>query len=159
MDQHFFMLYGTNQVTAYVATDAELIQMARNNPEFEPANHETLRAKVDEAQKVLTARYKVFEVYPYSLEGMQNFLDNAREHGELVGLSALELAENFADEVKSALMVALTEHQQIVMDRVQFPIAGDVRAFSVYQDDIATIRGLSIKGLYEYVDNGDKSPD
>lgn len=161
MSAKFFVLYGDKTVTAHVTDDSELFEwVRRDGVEFTPANHPTHSQAIAAADKILLARYKAWGLFEYTPEGMAEFLEAAaRQPDELVSLHALEIAEDFIQDAQRALAVALTKAQQKAMDRVKFPMAGNKHAFHKYQEKIAEIRDLSIKALYEYVENGDETPE
>lgn len=160
MSAKFFILYGDNTVTPHISDDAELIAWARRGtPEFDPESYPTPAEKVAAAERFLLTRYKVWGLFEYTPEGMTEFLEAAARGDDLVFVHALEVAQEYVKDAQRALAVAFTEAQQKAMERVQFPIAGDKPAFQKYQERIAEIRELSIKGLYEYIENGDEFPE
>lgn len=160
MAAKFFVLYGDATITPHITNDAELLQwVRRDGVPFDPETYENQAQWLAKADRMLMGRYKVWGLFEYTPEGLAEFLEAAGMAGDLVGIHAMELAEEYIQEVQRALAVALTEAQQKVMDRVQFPLAGDKAAFGKYQEKIAYIRDLSIKSLYEYVENGDETPE
>lgn len=162
MEKTFFVLYGASNadLTATAMDITELVQGAKKlNAEFDPMDYETEKAALDAAEKVWMNRYKVFGLFDYDLSGMNEFLCEAHAAAELVHLSALEVAKNFVESAQRILLSMFTEAQQIAMARVRFPMAGHEKAFEKYQAQIAEIRGKSIAALYEYVKNGDETPE
>lgn len=160
METKFFVLFGTNVITPHIADESEVIGWARKvDGVFNRDEFATNDAAFEAAKKILTDHYKAFALFAYSPAGMVDFMDEAKQAGELVGLAAIGVAKEFVDEAHRAVMVALTDAQQTVMERVQFPIAGAEGAFQEYQETIAHIRGLSIGSLYEYVQNNDSTPE
>lgn len=162
MEKTFFVLYGAGDadVTAAAMTITEIVQGAKKFREaFEPLEYATQEAALNAAEKVWMSRYKVFGLYDYDLSGMNEFLCEAHAAGELVHLSALEVAQNFAEAAQRILRSMFTEAQKTAMARVRFPVAWDTRGFEKYQAQIAEIRGKSIAALYEYVKNGDETPE
>ncbi len=163
MSAKFFILYGKTEkstITPHLADEVEVIRMATmNDPEFKPGLHETTAARIAAADKILQGAYKSWALFEGTPEGMAEFLEVAAEEEDLVFIHALEVAQEYIEDAQRALAVALTEAQQKAMDRVQFPIAGDKAGFAKYQERISNIRDLSIKALYEYVENGDEIPE
>jgi len=156
MSAKFFLLYGTKTLTAHVTDEAELMAWASDDSGdsgFKPALYDTIGERIAAANSILVEEYATWALFDYSPEGMADFVGVAAQKDELVGLHALELAQEYADYVQKLVALALTEAQQKAMDHVQFPIAGDKAAFQKYQERIGDIRELSIKGLTEYVDN------
>jgi hypothetical protein len=160
MSSKFFVLYGDPSITAYVSEYADLLKLARReNPTFDPEKYSTCTEALAVADRILQTRYMVFGLFDYTPEGMAEFLElAAAQADDLVGLHALEIAQDYIEDAQRALAVAFTEAQQRAMDRVQFPMAGDKAGFAKYQERISDIRDLSIKALYEYVENGDEIP-
>jgi hypothetical protein len=163
MSAKFFILYGKTEestITPRLVDEVEVISRATtNDPEFKPGLYETTAARVAAADKILQGTYSSWALFEGTPEGMAEFLEVAAEQAELVAIHALEIAQDYIEDAQRALAVAFTEAQQKAMDRVQFPIAGDKAAFGIYQAKIAEIRDLSIKSLYEYVENGDEIPE
>jgi hypothetical protein len=163
MSAKFFILYGKTKestITPHLADEVEVIRMATmNDPEFKPGLYETTAARIAAADNVLHGAYSSWALFEGTPEGMAELLEVAAEQDELVAIHALEVAQEFIEDAQRALAVAFTEAQQRAMDRVQFPIAGDKAGFAKYQERISDIRDLSIKSLYEYVENNDEFPE
>lgn len=161
MEKTFFVLYGAGYAELNVrAMDVtEIVQGARElDSEFNP---EPLKYSevLDAAEKIWMKNHKVFGLYDYDLIGMSEFLSEAFAAGELMHLSALQLAQHFVNSAQRIVNSMLTEAQKKVIDRVRFPMAGNAKAFEQYQEEVAEIRGKSINSLYEYVSHGDKTPE
>ncbi len=156
MSAKFFMLYGDTVITPHVADEDELFAWARRNDvKFDQTNYASINEALKETELILLAQYKIFGLFSYTPQGMAEFIEAASAADELAGLHALELAEEYLDEVRHEIALALTEAQQKVMERVQFPIAGDQSGFEKYQKTIADIRGMSVSEITEYVKSGD----
>lgn len=161
MEKTFFVLYGEGgeKLTAKVMDVTEIVDGARDldsgfNPE--PLRYSEV---LDTAEKIWMKNYRVFGLYDYDLIGMSEFLTEAFFAGELVHLSALQLAQNFVHTAQRFVNLGVTDAQKKVIDRMHFPLAGNEKAFERYQEEIAEIRGKSINALYEYVKNGDETPE
>jgi hypothetical protein len=163
MSAKFFILYsktGKSSVTPHLADEVEVIRMATmNDPEFKPGLYETMAARIAEAGNILQGAYSSWALFEGTPEGMAEFLEVAAQGDSLAAIHALEVAHEYVEDAQKALAVAFTEAQQKAMERVQFPIAGDKQGFTKYQERISSIRDLSIKALYEYVENGDEFPE
>jgi hypothetical protein len=162
MTAKYFILFSKTGavVTPHIADDAEVLRMAEmNDSEFKPDSFNSLAERIAAADKILLANYKAWGLFEYTPEGMEDFLQMATLGDELTAIHALEVAQEYVEDAQKALAVAFTEAQQRAMERVQFPIAGDKPAFHKYQEKISEIRDLSIKGLYEYVENGEELPE
>lgn len=158
MSAKFFVLYGDKTITPHITTETELMAWASNESGFNAESYPSLAERIAAADKFLQKRYKIWALFEYTPEGMAEFVGVAAQKDELVGLYALDLAQEYVQEAQREVALALTEAQQKAMDRVQFPIAGDKPAFHKYQEKIADIRELSIKSLIEYIDGGDEIP-
>jgi hypothetical protein len=161
MEKTFFVLYGAGGAELNVrAMDVtEIVEGARElDSGFNP---EAIKYSevLDAAEKIWMKNYRVFGMYDYDLMGMSEFLKEAFFAGELVHLSALQLAQNFVHTAQRFVNLGVTDAQKKVIDRVTFPLAGNEKAFERYQEKIAEIRGKSINALYEYVKNGDETPE
>jgi hypothetical protein len=163
MSKKFFILYsktGKSSVTPHIAGEVEVLRMAQmNDPEFKPEGFDSLADRIAAADKILQANYRTWWLFEYTPEGMAEFLEAAAQGEDLAAIHALEVAQEYVEDAQKALAVAFTEAQQRAMERVQFPIAGDKQGFTKYQERISSIRDLSIKALYEYVENGDEIPE
>ncbi len=160
MSAKFFMLYGDTVITPHVADEAELFAWARRNDvNFDQTNYASINEALKATEQILLAQYNIFGLFSYTPQGMAEFIAAASAADELAGLYALELAEEYLDEVRHEIALALTEAQKKVMERVQFPIAGDVSGFQSYQETIASIRRMSVSGLAKYVKSGDSIPE
>jgi hypothetical protein len=160
MSAKFFVVYGDKTITAHVADYDELLNWARReNAAFEPTKYATCDETVTAADAILLARYKVWGLFEHTPQGLSEFICAAAQADELAGLYALQIAQEYVQEIQERIALAFTKAQQKAIERVTFPIAGDKGAFYKYQEKIAEIRDLSINGLAEYVENGDESPE
>lgn len=161
MSAKFFVLYGNKTVTAHVTDEAELFEwVRRDGVAFAPEIYANRVDAIEAAERVLDERYTTWGTFEYTPAGMAEFLESAAAQAdELIGLHALELAQEYVEEAQKRIAIALTGAQQKAISRVKWPIAGDKIGFQEYQENIANIRDLSIKSLYEYVENGDETPE
>lgn len=159
---NLFVMLGDKDadIVVSVTDDKELIVWAKNKDSlYDSTVYPSQSAALAAAIEVLTEKYQIFGAYEHSVSGLRDFLADAETVGEYTHLRALEAAENFASLARRYVVQSLTKAQRRVIQRIPFPRADDKHGFQMYMDDISEIRGKSVSGLREYVENGDETPD